>query len=70
MLAEGGAGSRQGERSRRDKALNLCPCPPASYRLLNFLVFLKHGWYPSLLERLTGMRLVYADALVSSLHLN
>ena len=33
-------------------------------RLLNFLGFLKYGQYPSLLQRLTGMRLVYRDALV------
>lgn len=31
--------------------------------LINFLVFLRVGRYPSLLQRLTGMRLVYGDAL-------
>ncbi len=33
--------------------------------LINFLVFLRYGRYPSLLQRLTGMRLVYHDALGS-----
>lgn len=33
-------------------------------RVANFLAFLKYGRYPSLLQRLTGMRLAYHDALV------
>ncbi len=39
-------------------------CHTHARRLVNFLVFLRHGRYPSLLQRLTGMRLVYRDTLV------
>ena len=34
--------------------------------LINFLAFLRVGRYPSLLQRLTGMRLVYGDALAGA----